>query len=207
MRLNRRRWPLLREAVGPCESWWQYSQALPILQVPLAMRTHGRLHKSGWPRLPLLSAPGSMAVAVGSGSIVCSVSPDGGSADSFVGRALISCTSACISASDLTDSDASCPSASCSCSCSSVSCFVPKAGQLRERDIITFSTWESSSMKVLKYRKFVMPTPYSALYSAGKAYQLSSRRQGKTAELEPKKERAGLSIFWVSGLRDPALVV
>ena len=121
------------------------------------MRTHGRLHKSGWPRLPLLSAPGSMAVAVGFGSIVCSVSPDGGSADSFVGRALISCTSACISASDLTDSDASCPSASCSCSCSSVSCFVPKAGQLRERDIITFSTWESSSMKVLKYRKFVMP--------------------------------------------------
>ena len=195
MRLNRRRWPLLREAVGPCASWWQYSQALPILQVPLAMRTHGRLHKSGCPRLPLLSAPGSMAVAVGSGSIVCSVSPDGGSADSFAGRALISCTSACISASDLTDSDASCPLASCSCSCSSVSCFVPKAGQLRERDIITFSTWESSSMKVLKYRKFVMPPRTVHCTLLERLSSLAVEDKGKRQNWSQRRSARGSQSF------------
>ena len=162
MLFNWRSWPLFGEAVGPCASWWQYSQALPMLQIPLAMRAHGRLHKNGWPRLPLLSAPGSIAAAVGSGSIVCSVSPDGWSADPSAGRALISCTTACILASDLTDSDAtyaaSCSSPSCaSCSSSSVFWFVPKAGQLGERDSIAVSIEESSSMKVLKYRKFAMP--------------------------------------------------
>ena len=129
-------------------------------------------------------SPGS--IAVGSGSIVCSVS-----ADSSVGRALISCTTACISASDLTDSDAT---YAASCSCSSVFWFVPKQGQLRERDIMTVSIEESSSMKVLKYRKFAMPPRTVLCYTL--LERSSSGKQGATAGAK-EGARAVLSFFWV----------
>ena len=50
------RWRLSRAAKRGCVLWWQYPQASPMWQLPLAKRMHGRAHRKGWPRLPWISA-------------------------------------------------------------------------------------------------------------------------------------------------------